>query len=144
MNRMEKVIRRYRPGRDGQWALDRLTKLSMADFKPDKDMTWIVSIDDKPVAIGAWDIDGDDLATGRIALLWVDEKHRRAGVGTLLLRRLISELRKIVRRAGASQPLQQVVMQMPAEDAAGREFLHAMKFDVTVDPPMKKMAAADA
>ncbi|MFA7235392.1 MAG: GNAT family N-acetyltransferase [Phycisphaeraceae bacterium] len=142
---MEKVIRRYRPGREGQWVSSLLTKLGRADFKPDKDMTWVVAVDNQPVAVGAWDIDPDDLTSGagagRIELLWVEEKFRRAGVGTLLLRRLISELRKTVRRAGADTPLRRVAMLMPTTDAAGREFLHAMKFDVTVDPPTRTMGS---
>lgn len=136
---MEKVIRRYRPGREGQWVTSLLAKLGRSDFKPDKDMTWVVTVDNQPVAVGSWDIHPDDLTTGRIELLWVEEKFRRAGVGTLLLRRLISELRKTVRRAGADTPLQKVAMPPEVHDLAWREFLHAMKFDVTVDPPTRTM-----
>lgn len=129
------VIRRYKPGKDAGWFRqlpgEALVHMPVSGAAVS---SWVVQVNDRPVGIGTWTWqDPLESGTGEIVRFWFMPGYRRRGYGTKLYRRLVSEMRKLYRKA--SVPMTQVKVVCRSEDVSGWSgFWSSLKFEVDSDP----------
>jgi GNAT superfamily N-acetyltransferase len=124
------VIRRYRPGKDGNWLRQLPADATpAATVKGDDASSWIAEVDGRAAGILTWQlVEPLDEGKAIITRLWIEPAARQRGIATQLYRRAVSEVRKQYRKAGIH--LQTVLLQGETDDQIARAFAESLKFDI--------------
>lgn len=127
------VIRRYRPGKDGNWLRNLPADATPHEtVKADDASSWVAEVDGRAAGVLTWQwIEPLDEGKAIITRLWVEPDARRRGLGSQLYRRAVSEIRKQFRKGGVH--LTTVQLHGNPKDAINRAFTATLKFEVEDD-----------
>ena len=121
------VVRRYRPGKDGNWVRT-LPDAPNTAVKGDDASSWVVEVDGRAVGILTWTwIEPIDNGAAVISRLYVEPAARQRGLGTQLYRRAVSEIRKSFRKVGVH--LKTILLPGDPADPAAAACAASLKFD---------------